>query len=168
MCAFFWWERMDSRPWHLALRAAYGFFLRREASHFARRNRKNQRCSCLPPLSMKQKRRPEGRLFCLVGEDGFGPSKLKSNRFTVCPLCPLGNSPVSTTHIIPQKRALVKPVFCKNQKFLRLFSKPPAITAATPGKVGKQRISYANILCKPLPFWRKSVIICMLCIYMKG
>ncbi len=29
----------------------------------------------------------------LVGEDGFGPSKLKSNRFTVCPLWPLGNSP---------------------------------------------------------------------------
>ena len=30
----------------------------------------------------------------LVGEDGFGPSKLKSNRFTVCPLWPLGNSPI--------------------------------------------------------------------------
>ena len=30
----------------------------------------------------------------LVGEDGFGPSKLKSNRFTVCPLWPLGNSPM--------------------------------------------------------------------------
>ena len=30
----------------------------------------------------------------LVDEDGFGPSKLKSNRFTVCPLWPLGNSPI--------------------------------------------------------------------------
>ncbi len=30
----------------------------------------------------------------MVGEDGFGPSKLKSNRFTVCPLWPLGNSPI--------------------------------------------------------------------------
>ena len=30
----------------------------------------------------------------LVGEDGFGPSKLNSNRFTVCPLWPLGNSPI--------------------------------------------------------------------------
>ena len=27
-------------------------------------------------------------------EDGFGPSKLKSNRFTVCPLWPLGNSSI--------------------------------------------------------------------------
>ena len=32
--------------------------------------------------------------FCLVGEGGFGPPKLKSNRFTVCPLWPLGNSPM--------------------------------------------------------------------------
>ena len=32
--------------------------------------------------------------FCLVGEGGFGPPKLKSNRFTVCPLWPLGNSPI--------------------------------------------------------------------------
>ena len=36
------------------------------------------------------------RILCgykpLVDEDGFGPSKLKSNRFTVCPLWPLGNS----------------------------------------------------------------------------
>ena len=30
-----------------------------------------------------------------MGEDGFGPSKLKSNRFTVCPLWPLGNSPIT-------------------------------------------------------------------------
>ena len=30
----------------------------------------------------------------LVGEDGFEPSKRKSNRFTVCPLWPLGNSPI--------------------------------------------------------------------------
>ncbi len=30
----------------------------------------------------------------LVEEDGFGPSKLKSNRFTVCPLWPLGNSSI--------------------------------------------------------------------------
>ena len=29
-----------------------------------------------------------------VGEDGFEPSKLKNNRFTVCPLWPLGNSPI--------------------------------------------------------------------------
>ena len=31
-------------------------------------------------------------LSVMVEEDGFGPSKLKSNRFTVCPLWPLGNS----------------------------------------------------------------------------
>ena len=30
----------------------------------------------------------------MVGEGGFGPPKLKSNRFTVCPLWPLGNSPI--------------------------------------------------------------------------
>ena len=29
-----------------------------------------------------------------MGEGGFGPPKLKSNRFTVCPLWPLGNSPI--------------------------------------------------------------------------
>ena len=28
----------------------------------------------------------------LVGDGGFGPPKLKSNRFTVCPLWPLGNA----------------------------------------------------------------------------
>ena len=45
-------------------------------------------------FSSKAKNRPFGRFFALVGEDGFGPSKLKSNRFTVCPLWPLGNSPI--------------------------------------------------------------------------
>ena len=35
----------------------------------------------------------------LVGEDGFEPSKLKSNRFTVCPLWPLGNSPLTISDI---------------------------------------------------------------------
>ena len=30
----------------------------------------------------------------LVGEDGFEPSKRRRNRFTVCPLWPLGNSPI--------------------------------------------------------------------------
>ena len=30
----------------------------------------------------------------LVGEGGFEPPKLKNNRFTVCPLWPLGNSPI--------------------------------------------------------------------------
>ena len=29
----------------------------------------------------------------MVGAGGFGPPKLKSNRFTVCPLWPLGNTP---------------------------------------------------------------------------
>ena len=32
------------------------------------------------------------RLF-LVGAGGFGPPKLLDNRFTVCPLWPLGNAP---------------------------------------------------------------------------
>ena len=32
-------------------------------------------------------------IYRLVGGGGFGPPKLKSNRFTVCPLWPLGNSP---------------------------------------------------------------------------
>ena len=31
----------------------------------------------------------------MVDEGGFGPPKLKSNRFTVCPLWPLGNSSIS-------------------------------------------------------------------------
>ena len=30
----------------------------------------------------------------MVGEGGFEPPKLKNNRFTVCPLWPLGNSPL--------------------------------------------------------------------------
>ena len=40
-----------------------------------------------------QKNSPES-FGALVGEGGFGPPKLKSNRFTVCPLWPLGNSPI--------------------------------------------------------------------------
>ena len=32
--------------------------------------------------------------FGMVGEGGFEPPKRKSNRFTVCPLWPLGNSPI--------------------------------------------------------------------------
>ena len=34
------------------------------------------------------------KTFCLVGEDGFEPSKRRRNRFTVCPHWPLGNSPI--------------------------------------------------------------------------
>ncbi len=36
----------------------------------------------------------QGLSVCLVGEGGFEPPKLKNNRFTVCPLWPLGNSPM--------------------------------------------------------------------------
>ncbi len=43
----------------------------------------------------------------LVGEDGFEPSKLKSNRFTVCPLWPLGNSPRYERFICWQSMELV-------------------------------------------------------------
>ncbi len=43
---------------------------------------------------VSNKNSPENFGAFLVGEDGFGPSKLKSNRFTVCPLWPLGNSPI--------------------------------------------------------------------------
>ena len=32
--------------------------------------------------------------FFLVGDGGFGPPKLNSSRFTVCPLWPLGKSPM--------------------------------------------------------------------------
>ena len=35
----------------------------------------------------------QGDVF-VVDEGGFGPPKLKSNRFTVCPLWPLGNSSI--------------------------------------------------------------------------
>ncbi len=46
----------------------------------------------------------EQRMFSenVVGEDGFGPSKLKSNRFTVCPLWPLGNSPITNSKVLSQ------------------------------------------------------------------
>ena len=40
-----------------------------------------------------------------MGEDGFGPSKLKSNRFTVCPLWPLGNSPIRDKRCIEENGA---------------------------------------------------------------
>ena len=39
----------------------------------------------------------------MVGEDGFGPSKLKSNRFTVCPLWPLGNSPIEKVNSVSRQ-----------------------------------------------------------------
>ena len=39
----------------------------------------------------------------VVGEGGFEPPKLKSNRFTVCPLWPLGNSPLTYSDILPAK-----------------------------------------------------------------
>ena len=42
--------------------------------------------------------------FCLVGEGGFGPPKLKSNRFTVCPLWPLGNSSILDLLFITDSR----------------------------------------------------------------
>ena len=45
-----------------------------------------------------QKNSPES-FGALVGEGGFGPPKLKSNRFTVCPLWPLGNSPIKIQKI---------------------------------------------------------------------
>ena len=43
-----------------------------------------------------ESRHPERCLdsFC-VGEDGFEPPKSRDSRFTVCPIWPLWNSPVS-------------------------------------------------------------------------
>ena len=45
---------------------------------------------------INEPRHPEGCLdsFC-VGEDGFEPPKSRDSRFTVCPIWPLWNSPVS-------------------------------------------------------------------------
>ena len=40
-----------------------------------------------------QKRTYFRKSFLLVGDGGFGPPKSKDNRFTVCPLWPLGNTP---------------------------------------------------------------------------
>ena len=45
------------------------------------------------PFSKIKNRHAETCRF-LVGEDGFEPSKRRRNRFTVCPLWPLGNSPI--------------------------------------------------------------------------
>ena len=42
----------------------------------------------------KTKKEKYKMYFSLVGEDGFEPSKPIGNRFTVCPLWPLGNSPI--------------------------------------------------------------------------
>ena len=38
---------------------------------------------------------PKGEGVVLVGESGFEPLKLNSDRFTVCSLWPLGNSPIN-------------------------------------------------------------------------
>ncbi len=35
-----------------------------------------------------------------VGADGFEPPKLKSSRFTVCPIWPLWNTPVVNDHAL--------------------------------------------------------------------
>ena len=54
-------------------------------------------CAKMVRLSDSSQTKTDHRMmvcFCLVGEGGFGPPKLKSNRFTVCPLWPLGNSPI--------------------------------------------------------------------------
>ena len=45
----------------------------------------------------------------MVGDGGFEPPKLKSSRFTVCPLWPLGKSPKNKNIIIASsKRATPK------------------------------------------------------------
>ena len=59
---------------------------------FLRLRRRAVLISSSQAKSMTLRRIGEGSY--LVGEDGFGPSKLNSNRFTVCPLWPLGNSPI--------------------------------------------------------------------------
>ena len=45
-------------------------------------------------LHSKQKTDSNESVFVLVGDGGFGPPKSKDNRFTVCPLWPLGKSPI--------------------------------------------------------------------------
>ena len=52
----------------------------------ANRLKKQKVLTCEKPHKIKT--------FCLVGEDGFEPSKRRRNRFTVCPHWPLGNSPI--------------------------------------------------------------------------
>ncbi len=54
-----------------------------------------RRCPHLT-LTEPQKKNQSGydRFFFLVEEGGFGPPKSKDNRFTVCPLWPLGNSSI--------------------------------------------------------------------------
>ena len=47
----------------------------------------------LTTIHHQQKEQAKCLLFLLVGDGGFGPPKLNSNRFTVCPLWPLGKSP---------------------------------------------------------------------------
>ena len=60
------------------------------------------------------KKRKIAYAIFLVGAGGFGPPKLSSSRFTVCPLWPLGNAPLfsrvflSTYNIIPYLKAFVK------------------------------------------------------------
>ena len=46
-------------------------------------------------------------------EDGFEPSKLKSNRFTVCPLWPLGNSSLKS---LPNTTGDIKTAFIEKPK----------------------------------------------------
>ena len=61
-----WWDtRATSRPWWYAI-----------------------------AFAMDKKIDLQKQVYFLVGESGFEPLKLNSDRFTVCSLWPLGNSPV--------------------------------------------------------------------------
>ena len=42
----------------------------------------------------KQKRHPDGCLFLLGGSGWIRTTEVSDNRFTVCPLWPLGNAPI--------------------------------------------------------------------------
>ncbi len=53
----------------------------------------SSRC-CSPGFPIKQKYRPQGSVFLFGGGSWIRTSEVSDNRFTVCPLWPLGNSPI--------------------------------------------------------------------------
>ena len=81
--------------WILRLRRSGILFAHTTAAgNITRRSRISLRSNRTRVRRIELKKHLRMQVFFLVGEDGFGPSKLKSNRFTVCPLWPLGNSPI--------------------------------------------------------------------------
>ena len=55
-----------------------------------------------------------------VGEDGFEPPKVKTSRFTVCPIWPLWYSPIASAKIVIKTR--IMQVFARFFLFFRNFS----------------------------------------------